>query len=67
VTGELKDPPHDKERDRHGPEAVHEEGDEKQGQGKSDQRDPEGVAETVDGMLMARRVLRDPLVPSLAA
>lgn len=63
VTCELKDPPQDKERDRHGPEAVHEEGDEKQGQGQSDQRDPEGVAEAINRVLMTLSIPGDPLFP----
>src|SRR5262249_36775246 len=63
VADELKGPARDEERDRDRPETMNENGGDEQRNRKSNERNPDGVAETIDRVLMASAVLRDPLVP----
>jgi hypothetical protein len=61
MTDELKDPSHDEHPNRNWPETLHEDGDEKKRDGQGDERDTNGVAESVDPVLVALGIPRDPL------
>src|SRR4029079_1794809 len=63
MADELEDPADQEQRERDGPEAADEQHDHRQRQRQRDQRNAKRVAEPVDRVLMALRVLRDPLVP----
>src|SRR2546427_7804238 len=61
VPHELEDPARDEQRDRHRPEPAHEYRNDEQRHGEGDERNTDRVAEAIDGVLMAPRVLRHPL------
>src|SRR4029079_6745013 len=63
MADDVHDPADKEQRERDGPEAADEQRDHEQRQRQRDQRNAERVAEPVDRVLMALRVLRDPLVP----
>src|SRR4029079_4412957 len=63
MADELEDPAYQKQREGEGPDPADEQRDHRQRQRQHDQRNAERVAEPVDRVLMALRVLRDPLVP----
>lgn len=60
MADELKNPTDHKQRERHGPPAGDENRGDKEYDGERDHGNAERVAETIDGMLMALRILRDP-------
>ena len=61
VANELKQPSCDEDGGGIRPEPVDKNTSHKQSQGNKNQRNPQGVAGSIDWVLMARRVLRDPL------
>ena len=67
MTDELKDPSDDEQRQREPPEAVEEEPGGKDGYRKQNRGDAEGVAQAVDRVLMAGRVLGNPLLAGASA
>jgi hypothetical protein len=67
VADELEDPSDDEERQGDEPEAMKEEAGDEDGYGDDDEGDAERVAEPIDGMLVAARVLRDPLLAGASA
>ena len=67
MADELKDPPDHKQCQRDPPEAVEEEPGDEYSYRKQNRRDAEGVAEAVDRMLVAGRVLGDPLLAGASA
>lgn len=60
VADELEDPSEDEESGGVDPEMMDEDAGDRDGGREQDQRDAEGMAEAVDGMLMAGGVLGDP-------
>lgn len=67
MSDELEDPSDDEERQSVEPEAVIEEAGNEDGDRDEDGRNAKRVAGTVDGMLVARRVLGDPFVAGAVA
>jgi len=67
MTDELEGPSDDEQRDRQRPPPMPDHGRDEERQRHHDQRNPQRVTETVDRVLMAVRVLRNPLVPGFAA
>ena len=67
VADELEDPSDDEQRQRVQPQRVEEDAADEKCHRKHDQRDAERVAEPIDGMLVAGRVLRDPLLAGAVA
>lgn len=67
VADELEDPAEDEEGEGEPPETVEEESGGEDGDRKQNRGNAEGVAEAVDGMLMAGRVLGDPLLAGAVA
>lgn len=67
VTDELEDPAHHEHRRRHRPKFMPKERDDEHRQRRRDQRDPYGMAEAVDRVLVGTGVLRDPLFVRLVA
>ena len=67
VSDELEYPPEYEQRQRNFPETIHERDDRQHEDADCDHRNADGVAEAVDRMLMAGRVLRDPLLPGAIA
>src|SRR5262245_22315941 len=67
VADELKNPPDDEKSYGQEPEAGHEQRDDEERDRQYDERDPQRVAQAIDGMLMALRVLRDPVIPGPSA
>src|SRR5512146_2547514 len=67
VADELQHPAEDEQTHRVPEQGMHEHRGHKQGQRNHDRGNAEGVAEAVYGMLMAGRILRDPLLAALAA
>ena len=63
VTDELEDPADYEEGKRYLPESGDEEREWREQQRKNDQRNADGMANAIDCILMAGRVLRDPVVP----
>src|SRR6266581_7583366 len=60
VSDELENPSYDEQSESNGPEAMQEDRRDQKGQGENDQRDADGVAEAVDGILVTGGVLCDP-------
>src|SRR5262245_17726632 len=67
VADELEHPADQEERQRDGPEPGDEKRRHDQHERDHDQRDAQRVAEAIHRMLMAGRVLRDPLIPGFSA
>src|SRR5207247_629341 len=63
VADELQDPAEHEEAERDRPEARDEQRRDEQHDRENDERDAERVAQAIDRMPMAARVLRDPVVP----
>ena len=62
VADELEDPANHEQRKSVEPKAMYEGGGDKDGDRKKNERNAEGVAETIYRMLVAGGVLRDPLL-----
>ena len=62
VADELEKPSGEEKTERVGPQAVEEDTGNKKRQREQDGRDAQGMAGPVHGMLVAARVLRDPLL-----
>ena len=62
VADELEDPSQDKQSERIEPEPMHEDAGDKNWDREQDSRDAQGMAGSVDGVLMAGGVLGDPLL-----
>ena len=67
VTDELKDPSEDEQRQRELPEAVEEKSAGKDGSREQNRGNAESVAQPVDRVLVAGRVLGDPLLAAASA
>jgi len=67
VADELENPSDDEEDCSVGPEIVTKDSGDENAERNEDGRDAKRVTEAVDGMLMAGRVLRDPLLVGLVA
>jgi hypothetical protein len=62
VADELEDPSDDEKCQSVDPCVMEEDAGDKDGDGEKDQRNAEGVAQPVYGMLVAGRILRDPFL-----
>lgn len=62
VPDELEDPADDKERDSIHPKPMSKKSDYEHSKGDQDQRNAAGMAQAVDRVLVASRILRDPLL-----
>ena len=67
MTDELEDPSEREQRQRVKPQAMIEKSDEEDPNRDENGRNAEGVAQTIDGMLVAARVSRDPLLIAISA
>ena len=68
VAHELEDPSQEEECESVRPEAMKEEDTgQKQSDGKQNERDAKSMAGAVDGMLVAGRILRNPLLAAATA
>jgi len=67
VADELEDPSDHEKGEGDDPEAMDEDAGHGRGERDENQRDAEGVAEAVDGMLMTGRVLGDPFLTGALA
>ena len=67
VADELEDPPDDKQCQGNPPEAMREESCYEDSKGKQNRGDTQSVAQAIDGMLVAGRVLLNPLLAGASA
>ena len=67
VADELEDPSDHEQSQRVGPQAMEEDAGEKNGDRDHNRRNAEGVADAIDGVLVAAGVLRDPLFAGAVA
>lgn len=67
VADKLENPSYDEESERPPPETMGEESSDEDAKRNNDGRNAERVAEAVDPMLVAGRVLRDPLLAGASA
>jgi len=63
MSNELKDPTNDEQQQRHPPKSGDEKRSGKQKYGQKDQGNADGMAQAICSVLMAARVLSDPIVP----